>query len=616
MRCERGIPRSRGFVSMAAVPSDLHLTPAQRAAQRVGSTVLKWRLDALLGVGGTASVYAATHHNRSRVALKILHRELAASAELRARFLREAYVANSVGHEGAVQVLDDQLSEDGEPVLIMPLLEGCPLDALQAARGVLTVEEALGFADQILDVIAAAHARGIIHRDIKPQNVFITTAGAAKVLDFGVARLFDGSAVMTMAGTPVGTPAFMPPEQAGGRTAEVGPASDLWSVGATVFTLLTGRFVHESQNVQEHTVKAAVQPARSIAALRPDLPAPLVEWVDRALSFEIARRFQSAREMREALAVVRAKIAPPRLSQPIPAAAPVVMPPSAPVEGAIPAQGPPRFSDPGPVPAPRFSDPGLLPQGVPAPRYSDPGILPQGVPAPRYSDPGIVPPPRFSDPGILPQGVPAPQGAYSPQDAYSPQAAPAGPEGRDAAAIARAHGLPPPAPKKELKRAEKMGLAAVAAVAVVVVGLIVRAVVARDSGPPPAATTKPTGTGLAVWLGSSAAPNGTGEPASPTGTGASPAGASGGGLAAEEGRAALDAGEAEARKCAKRAGPKGRVSVEVTFHPDGTTTAQVEIAFGRTPVGLCVEEAFRTRARVKPFEGAPVTVTRMVFVQG
>jgi serine/threonine protein kinase len=548
MRCERGIPRSRGFVSMAAVPSDLHLTPAQRAAQRVGSTVLKWRLDALLGVGGTASVYAATHHNRSRVALKILHRELAASAELRARFLREAYVANSVGHEGAVQVLDDQLSEDGEPVLIMPLLEGRPLDALQAARGVLTVEEALGFADQILDVLAAAHARGIIHRDIKPQNVFITTAGAAKVLDFGVARLFDGSAVMTMAGTPVGTPAFMPPEQAGGRTAEVGPASDLWSVGATVLTLLTGRFVHESQNVQEHTVKAAVQPARSIAALRPDLPAPLVEWVDRALSFEIARRFQSAREMREALAVVRAKIAPPRLSQPIPAAAPVVMPP----------------------------------------------------PAPRYSDPGIVPPPRFSDPGILPP----------------PQAAPAGPEGRDAAAIARAHGLPPPAPKKELKRAEKMGLAAVAAVAVVVVGLIVRAVVARDSGPPPAATTKPTGTGLAVWLGSSAAPNGTGEPASPTGTGGSPAGASGGGLGAEEGRVALDAGEAEARKCSKKSGPKGRVSVEVTFHPDGTTTAQVEIAFGRTPVGLCVEEAFRTRARVKPFEGAPVTVTRMVFVQG
>lgn len=521
------------------MPPDLHPTPAQRAARRVGSTLLKWRLDRLLGVGATAAVYAATHHNRSRVALKILHRELAASQELRARFLREGYVANSVGHEGAVQVLDDQLSEEGEPVLVMQLLEGQALDALQAARGVLPVDEALGYADQILGILGAAHARGIIHRDIKPQNVFVTTQGAVKLLDFGVARLFDGTASMTATGSLVGTPAFMPPEQAGGRVSEVGPASDLWSVGATVLTLLTGRFVHEAPNVQQHTVKAAVQPARSIATLRPDLPAPLVQWVDKALSFDVAGRFRTAAEMREALGRVRAAIAAPRVSVPAPPAA------------GEPLSTSRRTPEPGPI-------------------------------------------------------------ALHEPSQYAP----------DPAAIARAHGLPPPAPKRELTRAEKGGIAGVAVLFVVVVGLVVQGL-ARSSGAGgassgAAAGSKPSGTAdLAVWLGSSArdepsAAPGTADPA-PAGTQAEPAAAARG-FVAEEGRAALDAGEAEARRCSKKLGPKGRVSVQVTFYPDGTTTAQVEIAFGRTPVGICVEEAFRSKARVKPFEGPAVTVTRMVHV--
>lgn len=570
---------------------NLPLTPAERAARRVGTTVLKWKLDALLGVGGTAAVFAATHHNRSRVALKILHRELAASAELRTRFLREAYVANSVGHEGAVQVLDDQLSEEGEPVLIMQLLEGKSLDSIQAARGVLPIDEALGYADQILDVLIAAHTRGIVHRDIKPQNVFITAQGTAKVLDFGVARLFDGNVSLTATGSLVGTPAFMPPEQAGGRTAEIGPASDLWSLGATVFNLLTGRFVHESQNVQQHTVKAAVQPARSIATLRPDLPAPLVEWVDKALAFDIPRRFQSAREMRDALASMRAAIAPRA----------------------------PRFSDPGlsapAVPPPRFSDPGLAAPAVPPPRFSDPGPVPSGAPPPQPVAPQQL---------VAPQQPPAPaaiqaQAAFypvGPQGGFAPPVAaqqePAGApaqEPRDPASIARLHGLPPPAPKKQLTMGEKAGIGGVAVALMVVIGLVVRALSHREPGPQPSASSKPTGSSLSVWLGSSGAPRAD-DPASPSSTGSPP-----GGFVAEEGRAALEAAETEAKKCSKRPGPKGRVSVQVTFYSDGTTAAQVEIAFNKTPVGLCVEEAFREKAKVKPFEGSAVTVTKMVFVE-
>lgn len=192
---------------------------------------------------------------------------------------------------------------------------------------------------------------------------------------------------------------------------------------------------------------------------------------------------------------------------------------------------------------------------------------------------------------------------------------------QDAAAIARAHGLPPPAPKRELSRAEKGGIAAVAVGLVVVVGLVARGLAGRGAGPEQggsgSAGARPAGTDLSVWLGSSTAQDPSADPEAPeapAGGTAAPAGT--GGFVAEEGRAALEAAEAEALRCARKLGPRGRMSVQVTFHPDGTTTAQVEIAFSRTPVGICVEEAYRSRARVKPFEGPAITVTRMVHLPG
>ncbi|MBK8251254.1 MAG: serine/threonine protein kinase [Polyangiaceae bacterium] len=549
-------------------------SPVQRAAQRVGKTLLKWRLDALLGVGGTAAVYAATHHNRSRVALKILHRELAVIPELRTRFLREAYVANSVEHEGAVGVIDDQLSEEGEPVLIMQLLDGQSLDVLQAKRGILPVDEALHYADQILSVLAAAHARGVVHRDIKPQNVFITHAGVVKVLDFGVARLFDGSASMTATGVLVGTPAFMPPEQAGGRTADIGPRSDLWAVGATVFNLLTGRFVHEAENVQQHTVRAAVIPARSLGTLRPDLPKPLVGWVDKALAFQVENRFASALEMQVALAHVRAAIAPvKRESLP---------------------NIPPTFSTPD-IPPPRASAPPQPP-------------APPAAPAPPAFDAPLV----FGARPFAAPAAPAPQPHPSPGVPPFDGAPPAGPPTKDAAAIARAHGLPPPEPKTPITQAQKLGILLVFVTFVAIVSLIVYKASSKKPTDGEASGGKPAPSlGMLVGTGtSSVSPSPTATAPAPSGDPASP-----NGLKPEAGLAALDAGEAEALKCAKKLGPKGRVSVDVTFHPDGDTTAQVEIRFSRTPVGICIEDAFRTKAKVQPFEGSPVMITRMIHLQ-
>ena len=162
-----------------------------RAQGRVGATLRdKWRLDSLLGVGGMAAVYAATHRNGARGAIKILHAELAVDAGVRQRFLREGYAANTVAHRGVVKVLDDDVLEDGSVFLVMELLEGESLESRRERMGGrLPPPDVLSAADQLLDVLIAAHAKGIVHRDLKPDNVFVTTDGQVKVLDFGIAKL-------------------------------------------------------------------------------------------------------------------------------------------------------------------------------------------------------------------------------------------------------------------------------------------------------------------------------------------------------------------------------------------------------------------------------------------
>ncbi len=196
----------------------------ERARARVGQTLNgKYRLDRLLGIGGMASVYAATHRNKKRVAVKMLHPELSVHEGLRSRFMREGYVANTVEHPGAVAVLDDDVAADGSAFLVMELLEGATLDDLcDRQGGRLPLGQVMAVAEQLLDVLAAADAKHIVHRDIKPSNVFVTRQGQIKVLDFGVARLRDtDGAHATHSGMALGTPAFMAPEQALGRSEEI-----------------------------------------------------------------------------------------------------------------------------------------------------------------------------------------------------------------------------------------------------------------------------------------------------------------------------------------------------------------------------------------------------------
>ncbi len=276
------------------------------AEARVGRTLHgKYRLDALLGVGGMASVYRATHRNGLRVAVKLLHVHHALNGDLRARFLREGYAANRVDHRGAVRVLDDDTADDGSVFLVMELLEGQTLDTLwRQAKQRLSQDVVCELAGQLLDVLVNAHAKGVVHRDVKPENLFLTDEGVLKVLDFGIARLPEstGSGARTLTGCTIGTPAFMAPEQALGRARDIDAQSDLWGTAATMYTLLSGRSVHEGETVEEVLIRAATEPARSVLSVVPDLSPQVAEVIDRALAFDKQDRWPDAAAMQVALA--------------------------------------------------------------------------------------------------------------------------------------------------------------------------------------------------------------------------------------------------------------------------------------------------------------------------
>jgi len=276
----------------------------ERAKARIGSVLReKWRLDTLLGVGGSASVYAATHRNGKRAAIKLLHPELSAQTEFVTRFLREGYVANKISHSGVVQIQDDDKTEDGIVFLIMELLEGYTLERRLRKRSAFPVREALKVTEELLDVIAAAHEAGVIHRDIKPANIFITREKQLKVLDFGIARLHEVSQLhqATQMGMPLGTPAFMPPEQARGRWNDVDVRTDLWAVGATLWALISGVRPRRAETSNEELLLAMTEPLAPITSVAPHVPPDVAKIVDRAVAFDMNARWPNAKTMQQAL---------------------------------------------------------------------------------------------------------------------------------------------------------------------------------------------------------------------------------------------------------------------------------------------------------------------------
>lgn len=279
----------------------------EQARRRLGSVLRnKWTLDHLIDVGGMAAVYAATHRNGNRVAIKMLHPVFARVEDIRERFLREGYVANKIDHPAAVGIHDDDELEDGSVFLVMELLRGMSLEARLRDSNVLPSGEVIWIAHRVLDVLAAAHDKNIVHRDIKPANIFLTTDGQVKVLDFGLARVrertFNGA--LTRTGIVMGTASFMPPEQARGKPDLIDQRADVWAVGATMFRALAGRYVHLGETMNERFIAAMSEHAPPLRSVAPHVPEPMADVVDKALRFQIHERWSTAREMQDALARV------------------------------------------------------------------------------------------------------------------------------------------------------------------------------------------------------------------------------------------------------------------------------------------------------------------------
>jgi serine/threonine protein kinase len=317
----------------------------------------RYEIRTPLGEGNFSVTYRARDLVLGRdVAVKILREQYFAHAGFSSRFENEARAAALVSHPNVIQVFDYG-REDRTAYIVMQYVPGPSLKTYMLENGPLLVEEAVGFARDILDGLAAIHAAGIIHRDVKPQNVLLTETHQAKVTDFGIAHFNAASAGLTETGTALGTAAYMAPEQASGQ--EVTAATDLYSVGVMLYEMLTGRMPFPGDNpvqVMYRHVNELPPPPRTLNAR---IPVALEAIVLRALSKDPADRFASAREMRQALANLSADVLPyahqrhqpqhdpNELTAVSPAVAPAVALPATGRTGRPPA--PPRV-----VPPPRY----------------------------------------------------------------------------------------------------------------------------------------------------------------------------------------------------------------------------------------------------------------------
>ncbi|MEM7350273.1 MAG: protein kinase [Acidobacteriota bacterium] len=288
-------------------------SPAQALMEFAPGTVLeeKYRLESAIGKGSFGTVYRATHLGLDRpVALKIFMTGLRAGGD--ASFKREAISACRIDHPNAVKVLDLSVADSGTPFMVMELLEGYSLGEELHRHGPLSAARCFELLAPICAVLSEAHRQGIIHRDIKPQNIFLHQSRQGeivKVLDFGIAKLIDSAAMqekLTVDGI-VGTPVYMAPERFSGEATDAG--SDVYSLGVMLFEMLAGRRPFEAEgDLSQLIMQHLNEPPRSLAEVRPELPQGIEAVIARALAkdsadrpsaADLAQRFQAALQHEE-----------------------------------------------------------------------------------------------------------------------------------------------------------------------------------------------------------------------------------------------------------------------------------------------------------------------------
>lgn len=256
-----------------------------------------------VGEGGMGRVYEARHQRlpTRRFAVKMLHPDLARQPEVVTRFQREAEASSVLSHPNVVDVYDVSSSPDGRPYIVAELLQGEEMGSHLERVGRMKPEDAAHVVRQVCAALGAAHGAGIVHRDVKPENVFLTNGGArVKVLDFGISKVGENKDGLTKTGTVMGTPDYMAPEQARGD--KVDARADIYAVGAILYRSLTGRKPFE--NLDPMATLTAVltrQPPRP-SEVNPEVPLALELVIQRAMAKNPAERFQTMAELDAALA--------------------------------------------------------------------------------------------------------------------------------------------------------------------------------------------------------------------------------------------------------------------------------------------------------------------------
>ncbi len=265
----------------------------------LGTKAGRFRLTELLGKGGMGRVYLGVHEELgSRVAIKILADEYAEDGTLVERFRTEALAASLVKHDGIARVLDLDRLPSGRPYIVMEYVEGKTLRQLLLANE-LTYDAALAAMEDVLGALQAAHDAGIIHRDLKPDNVIVTASGRAKILDFGIAKLLDRTAVRTATGITLGTPQYMAPEQIRARPCDA--RTDIYAAGVMLFELVTRErpFAGDTDfEVMEQHLRSARPSAQ---ALDPAVPGHIEAAIRTAMAIDPDVRYPSAGAMATAL---------------------------------------------------------------------------------------------------------------------------------------------------------------------------------------------------------------------------------------------------------------------------------------------------------------------------
>jgi serine/threonine protein kinase len=276
----------------------------------IGLRVNNYELVSVIGKGGMGAVYLARHLTLPRtVAVKVMHRELAAHPDQVARFVNEARAANSVGHPGIVDVIDVGLLPGRDvPYLMMEHLEGEDLETRLERVGRLPLGEALAITRQVASALGSAHAAGLVHRDLKPDNLFLVEGEEGtrvKVLDFGIAKLrpdLSPDLPHTETGIVLGTPLYMSPEQCRGRPELIDRRTDIYALGLILFRMLCGRPAFSGEASMDLLVAHVSQPPPSPRALDPTIPPAVERVILRALAKHPQDRFGSMAELAEALA--------------------------------------------------------------------------------------------------------------------------------------------------------------------------------------------------------------------------------------------------------------------------------------------------------------------------